>query len=111
MIYICSRLSAPTNAEIKQNMLRARGYCETVAKRTGKRTFAPHSFLPEYVDDNIPAERAAALKFGKEMLALAEEVWVFTDGEENISKGMEGEIALAKKLHIPIKFILDIEEL
>lgn len=106
MIYICSRLSAPTEAEIKQNMLAARGYCELVAKQTGKRTFAPHSFLPEYVDDNIPAERAAALKFGKEMLALSEEVWVFGS---TISSGMKGEIEFAEKLHIPVRYYTPVE--
>lgn len=101
MIYICSKLSAKTAEERRKNMLLARKYCKTVAKSTGKRTFAPHAFLPEYVDDTIPAERAAALSFGKEMLALCEEVWVI--GEE-ISAGMEGEIMLAKKLHIPIRY-------
>ena len=108
MIYICSRLSAPTVEEMEQNMNLAKRYCELASVRTGKRSFAPHSFLPMYVDDRIPAERAAALEFGRQMLALCEEVWVVG---AKISSGMKGEIELATELNIPIRYFEDLSDL
>jgi hypothetical protein len=110
MIYVCSRLSAPTTEEMEQNMLKARMYCEIVTSKTGERAFAPHSFLPAYVDDTNPAERAIALEFGRRMLTICEEVIVVLAGLEP-SIGMKGEIELAKELNIPIKYFEDIEEL
>ena len=107
MIYICSKLSAPSIAEMEKNMEDAGKYCDIATAKTGKRAFAPHSFLPRYVDDSIPAERAIALTFGKQMLALSEEVWVIGS---SISSGMEGEIALAEKLNIPIRYFKTLTE-
>lgn len=108
MIYICSRLSAPTTEEMEQNMKLAGMYCDIASSRTKKRAFAPHSFLPMYVDDHIPAERAAALEFGRQMLALCEEVWVVG---ATISSGMKGEIELATELNIPIRYFEDLADL
>ena len=110
MIYICSKLSAPTTEEMEQNMLAAKLYCDITASKTGERAFAPHSFLPMYVDDRIPAERAAALEFGRQMLTLCKEVFVVGT---SISSGMNGEIELAKELNIPLSYFedsLDLQE-
>lgn len=52
--YICSPLTAPTKAEMRQNMLRARKYMQEIKKRYGYRTYAPHAYLPELLDDHIP---------------------------------------------------------
>ena len=110
MKYICSRLSAPTAEEMEQNMMKAADYCRIVAKKTGERTFAPHSFFPRYVDDNNPAERAIALEFGRRMLTICDEVYVVTEGKE-YSSGMQGEIELAKELNIPITIFERMEDL
>lgn len=110
MIYVCSRLSAPTTEEMEQNMNKAADYCRIVAEKTGERAFAPHSFLPKYVDDKNPAERAIALEFGRRMLTICSEVWVVLAGQKP-SIGMKGEIELAEELNIPIRYFEDIEEI
>lgn len=57
-----------------------------------------HSFLPEYLDDNIPEEREAGLAFGLSVLKLSKAIVVCGS---RISSGMRGEIRLAGKLDIP----------
>lgn len=64
IVYICSPLSAPTKEGIRQNMEKAAHYARLVSGTFGCRAIAPHSFLPEYLDDNIPEEREAGLAFG-----------------------------------------------
>ena len=69
LIYICSPLSAPTKEEIRKNMAGAKYYSWYVAVEFGGRTIAPHSFLPDYLDDHIPQERQVALDFGLSVLS------------------------------------------
>ena len=52
IVYICSPLSAPTKEGIRQNMEKAAHYARLVSGTFGCRAIAPHSFLPEYLDDN-----------------------------------------------------------
>ena len=47
LVYICSPLSAPTEAEIRENMSLARFYVKMVAGEFHCRAIAPHSSLPE----------------------------------------------------------------
>ena len=98
LVYICSPLSAPTKEGIRQNMEKAAYYAGLVSGVTGCRAIAPHSFLPEYLDDNIPEEREAALAFGLSILKLSKAVIVCGN---RISSGMRGEIRLAGELDIP----------
>ena len=98
LVYICSRLSAPTKEGIRQNMERAAHYACLVSGTFGCRAIAPHSFLPEYLDDNIPEEREAGLAFGLSVLRLSKAIIVCGS---RISSGMRGEIRLAGKLDIP----------
>ena len=88
----------------------AADYCRFVTEITGERAFAPHSFLPRYVDDNNPAERAIALEFGRRMLTICDTVFVITEGRE-YSSGMRGEIELATELNIPIHIFEGVEDL
>ena len=55
--YICSPLSAPTQAGIMKNKEQAGRYVEIVSRITDKRAIAPHAILPGHFDDNIPEER------------------------------------------------------
>ncbi len=98
LVYICSPLSAPTEQGIRKNMEKAAYYAGLVSGVTGCRAIAPHSFLPEYLDDNIPEEREAALAFGLSILKLSKAVIVCGN---RISSGMRGEIRLAGELDIP----------
>jgi len=98
LVYICSPLSAPTEQGIRKNMEKAAYYAGLVSDVTGCRAIAPHSFLPEYLDDNIPEEREAALAFGLSILKLSKAVIVCGN---RISSGMRGEIKMAGELNIP----------
>lgn len=98
LVYICSPLSAPTEQGIRKNMEKAAYYAGLISGVTGCRAIAPHSFLPEYLDDNIPEEREAALAFGLSILKLSKAVIVCGN---RISSGMRGEIKMAGELNIP----------
>lgn len=98
LVYICSPLSAPTEQGIRKNMEKAAYYAGLVSGVTGCRAIAPHSFLPEYLDDSIPEEREAALAFGLSILKLSKAVIVCGN---RISSGMRGEIKMAGELNIP----------
>lgn len=98
LVYICSPLSAPTKEGIRQNMERAAHYACLVSGTFGCRAIAPHSFLPEYLDDNIPEEREAGLAFGLSVLRLSKAIIVCGS---RISSGMRGEIKMAGELNIP----------
>lgn len=95
LVYICSPLSAPTKAQIRENMSLARFYVKMVASQFRCRAIAPHSFLPEYLDDNIPEEREIGLQFGLSVLELSKAMVVCGS---RISRGMLGEIRRAKQL-------------
>ena len=98
IVYICSPLSAPTKEGIRQNMEKAAHYARLVSGTFGCRAIAPHSFLPEYLDDDIPEEREAGLAFGLSILRLSKAIIVCGS---RISSGMRGEIRLAGELDIP----------
>lgn len=63
-----------------------------------------HSFLLEYLDDNIPEEREAALAFGLDLLKLSKAIVVCGS---RISSGMRGEIRLAGELNIPAYALIE----
>lgn len=106
LVYICSPLSAPTKEGIRQNMERAAHYARLVSGTFGCRAIAPHSFLPEYLDDHIPEEREAGLAFGLDLLKLSSAIIVCGS---RISSGMRGEIRMAGELHIPAYALLEQE--
>lgn len=99
--YISSPLSAPTQEGIRSNMLLAREHMEAIAKRYGYRTYAPHAYLPEFLDDHQPEERALALSFSMELLKCCQILIVCGN---RISKGMCGEICAAVSRGMDIYF-------
>ena len=70
--YICSPYSADKQDEILQNMYAARAYMYYAMKRMNMNASAPHAFLPMLLCDEVPSERALALKFGLELLEKSE---------------------------------------
>ena len=99
LVYICSPLSAPTEEGIRENMYKARMYMEQMSALLGCRTIAPHAFLPEYLDDNIPEERRIGLQFGLSLLEICKGIVICGN---IISNGMKAEIERAKELDMPI---------
>ena len=99
LIYVCSPLYDKTREGIEKNMKKAAYYMDLIKEQTGFKAIAPHSFLPKYLDDNIPQEREVALAFGLSVLKITSAVVVCGD---RISNGMEAEIAKAKEWEIPV---------
>lgn len=98
-VYVCSPLRAETENGMTQNMRAARAYMFYAIKRMHARASAPHAFLPIFLCDEIPGERALALKFDLELMEQCDVLFVCGN---RISSGMRGEIARAAVLHMPI---------
>lgn len=93
-IYVCS----PYRGDEERNVRRAQTFCKDIVQR-GHLPIAPHVYFTQFMSDDTPGERDAALSMGIEILALCDEVWVFGN---RISAGMRGEIEAAQELGIPI---------
>ncbi len=97
--YVCSPLSADTDEGIVRNMQAARAYMFYAMKKMGMNARAPHAYLPMILCDNIPSDRALALRFGLELLKGSDVLLVCGN---RISSGMRGEIAHAASLKMPV---------
>ena len=98
--YICSPLRDPSKDGVLKNMRRAKAYMFYAMEVLGYTAFAPHAFLPAFLDDEIEQDRALALQFGLQVLKRCDELFVCGN---SISPGMEGEIAEAAKRDITIR--------
>lgn len=97
--YICSPLSAEKDEDFIQNMRTARAYMYYASEKMNFYARAPHAYLPMLLCDELPAERALALRFG---LSLLEQSDVILVCGSRISNGMRGEITHAASLNMPI---------
>lgn len=98
--YICSPLSDASEEGMLANIKAAKAYMFYSNTRLKMVARAPHAYLPFLLCDDIPAERAIALQFGLKLLEQSDVLLVCGN---RISKGMEGEIAKAAALKIPIQ--------
>ncbi len=98
-VYICSPYRADAQHTVEDNIKRALYACRCAAM-IGCAPYAPHLYLPQCLDDNDPAERAAGMRIGQEFLKICDEVWQWG---ETVSEGMAAELALARELGIPIE--------
>ena len=96
-VYICSPLSAETDEEMLSNMRNARAYMYYAMIVMGYAARAPHAYLPLLLCDEIPAERAIALRFGLEILEQSDIMLVCGN---RLSNGMRGEIVKLSLIHI-----------
>jgi hypothetical protein len=91
VVYICH----PFRGDVAANRERVRRICAAV-----KRDYvplAPHLLLPAYIEE--ATERDLALEHGLALLRGADEMWVCAD---DVSEGMAGEIAEARRLGVPV---------
>ena len=106
LVYICSPLSAPTKAQIRENMSLARFYVKMVASqfRAGQshRTASCRSTWMTTSRRNGKSGRSLVCPFWNS----ARQWWC---AEARISRGMLGEIRRAKELQIPV-YALVIQE-
>lgn len=91
LIYICSPFRSDNKAEQYANVRAAQKYCRDAYKQNCI-PVAPHLYLPQFLDDDTPAERDLALRIGLRLIDYCSEVWVLGD---RISDGMRGEIDYA----------------
>jgi len=99
IVYVCSPLSADTEEEKQHNMENAKMYSKIVSYLINCKAIAPHSCLPEILDDENPKERLIAMNICKNILEECDAMFVIGD---KISKGMQIEIEHAKSKNIPI---------
>jgi hypothetical protein len=87
-IFICS----PYRGDVEKNKMVAKALCLR-AIATGASPYAPHLYLPEVLDDNVPHERKAGIDVGLSFLRLCDEMWIYP--HNGITEGMRKEIAMA----------------
>lgn len=104
-VYICSPLKAYENNSMEQNIEKAKSYCRYAISKNVM-PICPHVYFTQFMDDNVESERAVCLEYGKQLLFLCSELWVFG---EFISSGMQGEIEFAKEKNITVKYIKGVE--
>lgn len=95
--YICSPCRAESEMELHANIKAARFYMYLAFKNLDVLPRALHAFV--IYDENRPAERALALKHGRELLAQCDVLFVCG---RTITSGMHDEINDAAVLRIPI---------
>lgn len=93
-VYVCSPYGGK-----QENYEKAVGYCRAVAAM-GYLPLASHVMLHGILDDHNPKERETGLAAGLALVEVVDELWVFG---ETVTRGMEGEIAYAKELGVPVK--------
>ena len=103
LIYVASPLSGNVEANIEY----AKEACRAVIN-SGYAFFAPHLLYPSVLDDAVPAERKLGMDMGLTMLAKCDELLAFGP---RISKVMEAEIRMGKKLHMPVYRVMLAQDL
>ena len=98
LIYICSPFRSDNKTEQYANVRAAQKYCRDAYKQNCI-PVAPHLYLPQFLDDDTPAERDLALRIGLRLINYCSEVWVHGD---RISEGMRGEIEYATATGKPV---------
>ena len=94
VVYIAS----PYSDDPVGNTVKARRYCR-FAVDEGYIPFAPHLYLPEFMDEET--ERDLALFFDRVFLTKCAELWVMGD---RVTDGMEREIKQARSRNMTIRY-------
>ncbi|MCX4307674.1 MAG: DUF4406 domain-containing protein [Acetatifactor sp.] len=97
IVYVAS----PYAGDIEKNVRYAQDACRAVLL-AGAHPYAPHLYITNILRDDVPEEREQGLKTGLAFLTVCDELWVFGP---RISNGMAGEIAEAKRLGKPIRYM------
>lgn len=95
LFYICSPYRADTEEQRKLNQRKAEAYKRLAEAEFDCRTVAPHTVLPNFLNDEIEEERNIALKIGLDLLDVCGGIVICGD---KISVGMQNEIEKAKQL-------------
>lgn len=96
LVYICS----PYAGDTVENVKNARRYSR-FAFEQNTIPIAAHLLFPQFMNDENPMEREAAIHFNYVLLGKCDELWVFGN---TISSGMAHEIEVAKKRRQKIRY-------
>ena len=96
LVFICS----PLAGDIEKNLDNARRYSRYAVEQ-GVIPIAPHLLFPQFMDDEDKAQRNLGIFFGLVLMGKCTEMWVFGT---RFSKGMQIEIAKAKKRGLQIRY-------
>ena len=97
-IYVCSAL----RGNVDENIRKARGFCEYVAREYQAIPIAPHIYLTQFLNDENAEDREFGLKAGLSLLSVSDELWYFGD---QVTQGMADEICYALGHDIPVKYV------
>lgn len=95
-------IASPLRGDIEGNMIKAADFCH-FSVENGFVPYAPHLLFPQFLNDNIPEERSAAMRMSEEIQKRCDELWVFCENTEP-SEGMCAEIESAKKANMCVRF-------
>ena len=99
IVYICS----PFSGDVEGNVKAAQRYSRFAVDK-GFIPIAPHLLFPQFLNDDIPAERQLGLFFGNALMSKCTEVWVFGS---TISAGMSAEIKRAKWKNYRLRYFTE----
>lgn len=97
-VYVVSRYAG----DVERNVAAAIRCCQ-FAINQGCMPIASHLLYPQMLDDGKLEERELGTVFGLALLALCDQVWIFTDGR-GLSPGMAAEEHEAKRLGKLIRY-------
>ena len=99
-VFVCSPYRGNIEKNTKMAVFAARVICNC-----GHIPVVPHLYFPQFLDDKDQFERIRGIEYGIELMQECDQLWLL--GPE-ISKGMECELEVAKKIRIPV-ILLDEE--
>lgn len=103
-IFVCSPYRPLGGNTIEENFDLVKRLCRGVAL-AGHMPFAPHLYCPLFLNDALESERNLGIEIGRTMLRFCEGLWVYDT--LGISKGMEGDIARAIVVGVPVTYMPD----
>ncbi|MCR5511700.1 MAG: hypothetical protein K6F54_12230 [Lachnospiraceae bacterium] len=95
---------SPFAGDVQTHIKEAIALCRYLISQN-KIPVASHLLYPQILDDADPEQRELGLLYGLTLLEMCDEVVVLSDGPDDISPGMAGEIHEAKRLGKPIRYI------
>ena len=99
-VYLASPLREDTAEGVLKNMLYARK-TQSEIQKCGLKVIATHAWLPLFLNDNDPKERALALNIGQNAIRSCDALIV---AGTTISDGVRAEIATALAFKKPVLF-------
>lgn len=96
--------SSPLRGDVTANVKFAER-CARYIVAEGHSPCMPHLFFTRFLDDGVDAERASGIACGLKWLEKSDEAWFFADGEDKCSEGMRTELAEARRIGVPVRFV------